>query len=278
MKFDTLSLMRNKKPIILGKLSLLQPSLGDIEDIGYETYQDYLFTIISNSKDIADILWVKQKIWYEDIQNEWLFFVEKSIYNFKVINVCINEVSINTVEAIAISDEYRDALNFFLKTTGEYIVIDKNSEKKETYLCNVQKIDNTDVYLLNNNNFKLTESFYVILVQYLKKINWINITYDFTKGGTKKAKKFILEQKYKERKNKKKENITLSSIVSSLIERSQPYKDIWDYPIYFIYELYYRTIHDDDYKNTMQALHSGCIDTKKNPIDWEKINWSKVID
>ena len=45
-----------------------------------------------------------------------------------------------------------------------------------------------------------------------------------------------------------------------------------------IYELYYRYIKIDDWKNTMQALHSGCIDTKKNPIEWEKINWSSVIN
>ena len=33
----------------------------------------------------------------------------------------------------------------------------------------------------------------------------------------------------------------------------------------------------EEYNNTMSALYAGGIDTKKNPINWDKINWSSVI-
>lgn len=280
MEFDILSLQRNKKPFILGNVALLQPTLGEIADIGYSEYQKYLYTIIATSKDIADILWFDMKIWYEDIKNEWDFFIQKCLSKSKTINIIIDGHD-DIIQGIGIANEYRDALNFFFNTTGEYVVMDKIiNNQKQVYLYNVTLIDeNKEIYLLNNKNCKFTNHYYEILVEYLRKVNWVYNDYDFLHGGTKKAKKYILEQKYKDRKKKKKkQNITLDSIVSSLIAKSQSYSEIWDYPIYMIYDLYYRYIKFSDWETTMQAVHSGCIDTKKNPINWDKINWSGVIN
>ena len=55
MNLDKLSLERNKNPIKVGNIELLQPTLGDIDDLGWEKYQLFLYTIITDSKDIADI-------------------------------------------------------------------------------------------------------------------------------------------------------------------------------------------------------------------------------
>lgn len=278
MNLDNLSLERNKNPIKVGNIKLLQPTLGDIDDLGWEKYQLFLYTIITDSKDIADILWFEHKIWYEDIKDEWIFFVQKCLSEEKKIKVKVSEN--NIVEGVGIMDRFRDALNFFLKTEGEYVIMDKKTEKEsEIYLCNVLPTTEEDVFLLTPTNLKITKPCYYVLVEYLRKVNWIYTDYDFLHGGTKRAKKYILKHQYDGRKKKaKSQNITIDSIVSSLVSQSQPYKDIWDYPIYMIYELYYRYIKIDDWKNTMQALHSGCIDTKKNPIEWEKINWSSVIN
>ena len=278
MEFNNLSLQRNKKPVKLGNVSLLQPTLAEIDDIGWDIYQKYLYIIISNSKDIADILWFEYKIWYEDIKDEWDFFVQKCVSGTKEVK--IRTIDGRTVVGIGILDDFRDAINFFLHTNGEFVVMDKKQgDKQEIYLCNVTPVDNEDnIYFLDINNFKLTCAFYHILVEYLEKINWIVRDYTFIHGGTKRAKKYILKHDYEERKKKPKEsNITIDSIVSSIIAKSCPYNDIWDYPIYMIYDLYYRNVKIDDWKNTMDALHNGCIDVKKTPIKWEEINWSNVI-
>ena len=67
-------------------------------------------------------------------------------------------------------------------------------------------------------------------------------------------------------------------MVSSLVVKGQKYDDVLNYSIYLIYELYYRLRKVDEWNNTMMALSNGNIDTKKNPIKWEKIDWSSIIN
>ena len=120
------------------------------------------------------------------------------------------------------------------------------------------------------------------MVEYLIHINDYHPDYYWKKCPTKRGKKMLLEQEYRRResreKNNRKSNIDLGSLVSALIARGQPYKEIWDYPIYMIYDLYRRLSKVDEYNGTMRALYSGCIDTKKNPINWDKVNWAAIIN
>jgi len=44
-----------------------------------------------------------------------------------------------------------------------------------------------------------------------------------------------------------------------------------------IFDLQRRFEKIDEYKSTMQGIYSGCIDTQKHPVDWEKINWAAVV-
>ena len=276
MEFDELSLIRNNKPFKLGLAEIKQKTLGEIDDIGYEKYQNYLFTIITESLDIADILWFENKIWYEDIKNEWNFFIEKATYKKESLKVFVGNKEFN---ATKIDDGYRDSLNFFLGIEGEYIVIDKKIEENnyETILYNIQK-NNNGLYEFNLDCFKFTQHFYELLKNFLKEINFVKIHHDFLDGGNKRTKIYILKQKYKDRKKNKKENVTIGSIVSSLIAKGVIYEDIWNYPIYLVYNQYYRYIRFDDWNNTMKALYSGCLNTEKNPINFEKINWSSVLN
>lgn len=276
---DELALQRNKPYFTAEGLYVKQPTLDEIIDIGYDTYQNYLYSIVSSPKDVADILWCKMKVWYEDIESDWAFFLQNSLADNKSIKVQINN---DIIQAIGISEEQQQAFNFFLDKDCEYIILDKKDIDKETssdvLIVSVDYIDeNRDICYISDDSLKISESVYNDIVSFLKKANWMSFDYEFTKGGTKKAKKYILEHDYKARKKHKQSNITLSSIVSSLIAKGQSYDDIWGFPIYMIYDLYYRYIKIDDWSNTMHALHSGCIDTKKNPINWDKINWSSII-
>ena len=275
---DELALQRNKPYCTDKGLYIKQPTLDDIIDVGYTKYEDYLYSLISTPRDIADILWCKMKIWYEDLKSDWDFFLQNALVDSRGINLKVDD---DIIQAIAISESQRDAFNFFLNKSGEYIIMDKKQPDElepSVVMVSAKYTDDThETCYIDEDSCKISEEVYNDIVFFLKKANWATFDYEFTKGGTKKAKKYILEHDYKASIKHKKSNITLSSIVSSLIAKGQSYDDIWGFPIYMIYDLYYRYIKIDDWDNTMHALHSGCIDTQKNPINWDKINWSSII-
>lgn len=276
---DNISLLKGSPLQITNNVSIKHLTLGNIADVGYENYMEYLTTLISSSLDIADILLYEMEIWYEDIKDEWIFFLQKCINEKELINILVKDEDGNIVgieqNCVTIKKEYQDAINFFFDLDGQYIVIEKDNQ---LIINNVNK-DEYGNSFITPSSFRFTKYIYEITTQFLKDIHWIKDDYDFVHGGTKRAKKYLLLQTYKDRKKtyKKKSTITLDSIVSALISSGHNAKDIWDYPIYLIYDQYYRTIQINEYKNTITALYNGCIDTKKNPINWEKINWSAVI-
>lgn len=136
-----------------------------------------------------------------------------------------------------------------------------------------------DMYYIDENCVKFTEHFYHLTTDFLESINWTKREYTFLKGGTKRAKKYILENDYKKRKKShSKANIDIESICSLLVMSGIDYEKIWNLPIFAFYSCYYRLSKIDEYKNTIQALYGGCIDTEKNPINWDKINWASVIN
>lgn len=282
---NALCLLRGDNLKLTDEVQIIHPKLKRMTEVDLDKYNEYLSTMISTSMDIADILWVKHKVFYKDIKSEWDFFVQKSVAlsascTLKIVDK--NDVLVDVMENCLLVNPYtRDSLNFFLNLSGEYVVITKKTEDLENVVFYNVQMDSVGSCVLKENAFAFTEHFYNITLEYLKTINWISPEYDFDKGGNDYAKKKILEMEYKrnesKRNRKEKQTVNLSSIVSSLIAKGQPYKDIWEYPIYLIYDLYYRLLKVDEYKNTIQALYSGCIDTKKNPINWDKINWSAII-
>lgn len=281
-EIDSLSLLRGKDVYITDNIKLKHPTLGEIEEIGYDKYSEYLSCMISTSLDVADVLWFEMNIWYEDIKDEWEFFIRKSMGIGKGIDIKILDDNgrLLSIESgcIAVSELYRDSMNFFFGLDGEYVILRQSTnEIEQSIICNA-KPDKYGAYYIDKNSFKFTKFSYELCRKFLKNINCIKSEYLFLKGGSKGAKKVILKEENRKRKRKKeKYSITLDSIVSSLIAKGQDAFKIWDYPIYLIYSIYYRLVKIDEYNNTMNALYNGCIDTKKNPINWEKINWSSII-
>ena len=49
------------------------PKIKDIIELGYDTYMKYVSILITTKYDVADVLWFENKIWYEDIKNDWDF-------------------------------------------------------------------------------------------------------------------------------------------------------------------------------------------------------------
>ena len=261
-------------------LYIKHPKIKDIINIGYDLYMKYLSILITTKYDIADILWFENHIWYEDINNDWDFFVQRALSNKETHPVRIKQSdSIIDIEmdSLFIGESFRNALNYFLSLDCYYIVLQiKKNENKQTILLTVNKDENG--YYIDENSVKFTEHYYHLMLDFLKNIHWISNDYEFTHGGNKKAKKYILENDYKKRKKKHKSLIDLQSIISSLVVKGQNYFAILNYPVFVVYELYYRLLKIDSYDNTTNAIYSGCYDTKKHPINWDKINWTSIIN
>lgn len=266
--------IRNPKLLDIVELDKIEPG----------KYFEYLFILSSTVNDVADVLWCETQTWYEDL-DDWAFFIQRNITteqnklsNIYTIDYAGKDQIKIYLDCILMSDNFNDAMNYFFNTTGKYVII--NKERDGNYdnfiTINVHEASN-NCYVYNTNNLKLSKHTYNIMIEYLSKLHWIKRDYDFLHGGTKKAKKYILQNDYKTRKKNKKPKVDLSSIVSSLIAKGQRKEEVFNMSIYLIYELFYRYYRIENYDNTMTALYTGNIDTKKHPVNFDKIDWSNII-
>ena len=278
---EQLNLFLGDDLILTDTIRIKHTTLKDIKECGHDTYSKYITDLVTEPVDVADVLWCEGKIWYEDIKSAWDFFLQRAIFDSKPKPVGFiddGELIYTEDECLFVNEEIRNALNYFLNLKCEYIILSiTKDDTKQNVIYSLDWSEKFGLYILKKDCFKFTEYHYNIAKDYLRDINWFHPEYEFTHGGNKKAKKYILEYDYKKRKKKNRETVTLESIVSSLVARGQPYSEVINYPIYVVYNQYYRLVKVDEYQNTIHALYSGCLDTKKNPINWEKINWSSII-
>ena len=274
-------LIRGRPLKLTDKVYVKHPTLADVCDL--DKYENYTYIMMITSDDIADVMWHNSKKLYTDIKSEWLFFIQKELISARGSDVYVVDNNVYRIDSncVLINSDYRDALNYFLSLDCEYMVMTVGTGDNEQITLRSLNRDG-NMLIFNKDNFQFTESFYLQMVEYLRQINDYHPDYYWKKCPTKRGKKMLLEQEYRRResreKNNRKSNVDLGSLVSALIARGQPYKEIWDYPIYMIYDLYRRLSKVDEYNGTMRALYSGCIDTKKNPINWDKVNWAAIIN
>ena len=274
-------LIRGRPLKLTDKVYVKHPTLADVCDL--DKYENYTYIMMITSDDIADVMWHNSKKLYTDIKSEWLFFIQKALIGARGSDVYVVDNNVYRIDSncVLINSDYRDALNYFLSLDCEYMVMTVGTGDNEQITLRSLNMEG-NMLIFNKDNFQFTESFYLQTVEYLRQINDYHPDYYWKKCPTKRGKKMLLEQEYRRResreKNNRKSSIDLGSLVSALIARGQPYDKIWDYPIYMIYDLYRRLSKVDEYNGTMRALYSGCIDTKKNPINWDKVNWAAIIN
>ena len=274
-------LIRGRPLKLTDKVYVKHPTLADVCDL--DKYENYTYIMMITSDDIADVMWHNSKKLYTDIKSEWLFFIQKALIGARGSDVYVVDNNVYRIDSncVLINSDYRDALNYFLSLDCEYMVMTVGTgDNEQITLRSLNREGN--MLIFNKDNFQFTESFYLQMVEYLRQINDYHPDYYWKKCTTKRGKKMLLEQEYRRResreKNNRKSNVDLGRLVSALIARGQPSDKIWDYPIYLIYDLYRRLSKVDEYNGTMRALYSGCIDTKKNPINWDKVNWAAIIN
>lgn len=296
---DRLSLLYRNRLRLNSQVSIFTPLLGDLIETEDATprldlYEKYYSIMITSVIDVADVLWYESQIWYEDIESDWMFFVQRAISGDKHHDVIIRDKGFSVTESNCtfVNDDYRDALNYFFRSNdanevsnNEYIVLSMKGKDGKNHFVIRSLITEGDNFILLKDSFQLTEPFYYKTVNFLREVNWYSnkgsgqyvAIGDLDMCPTKRGKKMLLEECYRRRKHPKKGNIDLASIVSSLEVRGQDHDKLLTYPIYTIYDMYYRLSKVDNYQETMQTLHSGYYDIKKHPIDFDKINWSAII-
>lgn len=285
MYYDKLSMFKGDSIKLTDSVNLKQIKLSDVVSIGEDTYREYVGIFTTTSVDIADILFFDMGIWYQNIDNEWNFFVEKSLVNSKDITVRFNIGNFEIDQKLkSVNESYKKAFNFLFEykenpdVEREYFLWQTGNKKDGYQMVLASAIKDGDKYVYNENNFKITEHYYRLIMDFVTTSNWIKKDDDLLRCKTRKAKIWKMEDMKRKRKSiRKKDLVDLSSIVSSLITKGQNYSDIWDYPIYLIYDIYYRLMKIDNYENISFAYYNGKIDTKKTKIDFDKINWSNII-
>ena len=285
MYYDKLSMFKGDSIKLTDSVNLKQIKLSDVVSIGEDIYREYVGIFTTTSVDIADILFFDMGIWYQNIDNEWNFFVEKSLVNSKDITVRFNIGNFEIDQKLkSVNESYKKAFNFLFEykenpdVEREYFLWQTGNKKDGYQMVLASAIKDGDKYVYNENNFKITEHYYRLIMDFVTTSNWIKKDDDLLKCKTRKAKIWKMEDMKRKRKSiRKKDLVDLSSIVSSLITKGQNYSDIWDYPIYLIYDIYYRLMKIDNYENISFAYYNGKIDTKKTKIDFDKINWSNII-
>ena len=129
-----------------------------------------LTLIITQSKDIADILWVENKIWYEDIKSEYEFFIQECLADSTSNNVFIRDgevVSEIDDECVVINNDMSNALNYFLNLNGKWIVLGRTvGEDTQIFLLSAKYED--DKLYIEQDSVKFNEQTYHTLVEYLR--------------------------------------------------------------------------------------------------------------
>jgi hypothetical protein len=234
--------------LIPNKLYIKHPKLLDILKIGQDKYAAYVSVLTLSPLHVADILYDNFKIWYKDITS-WTLF----------INNLIAEMQNKDTDQIM-----SEALEFF---TG--------------LKFNPMMDANDNLMLINSDkNVVINEITFNAMCQFIKDINFMEdaeIYYQLQNAGSKGTAKYIMRQIASKRKIKNKNDVDLQSICSSLLWKTGVGEELFNYPIYRIYEGYARLNALDNWDKTVTAYYAGTIDTEKTKINFEKINWSKIL-
>ena len=240
---DRLQLYKGRDLEALEMLHIKHPTVDDIEKLGYDNYSIYVNLLSMTPVDIADILWCEMKVWYKDV-TQWLLFLQL----------------FQTDEMV------QRAIRWW--TGSDFVLFD----------------DGTDLLLYDEENkVFINEHTFMFISQFLRTINFVTppkLNADVVKAGNKLTAKYLLEKQYMRRNrasSKWEVQVDFPSIVSSLQWVGGKGNEIWEYPVYRIYEGYMRLNLSDNYDKTMTAYYSGNLDTKKSQIDFDKLNWSQII-
>jgi hypothetical protein len=189
--------------------------------------------------------------------------------------MCINPIDIADILWIELDLWFEDftAWSLFVNT---YMNDETTREALDWFTGGKFELVEDDIpyFIDKSNNIKIDETIFNYIVNFIREINFISIKQQYN-AANRMTHERIFKEKYRKRKKKGTAKIDLASITSSLMFVGKVGNEVWDYPIYKVYEGYFRLCNVDNYDKTMTAIYNGNVDGSK--IDLEKINWANII-
>lgn len=246
LDIDEMTLYRGKPIKISAHLTLKQPTLDDICDIGEKQYFAEIGKICATPSDYKSELYDGFNLWWDEVDDfDFFTLIYKSI-DSDILSLLFEE-DINLQRMVLVKDN-----------------------------------TSQDIKLINTNTQLIIDRFvYEIIVNYIRKIHRLKKHEE--KGGNTTTKRFMVDEdrdnKKYARKEHQKAQSTLLPIVSALTNHANfkySYSTVWSLPIYVLMDAADRINAINDYENIMTGYYSGCVDLKKIS-NKSVLNWMRNL-
>ena len=236
--FDKLNMFFGQ-PYIVNKITIIQPSIGDILNFGEDNFYKALSPFLYNSTSIRLFLWENKIDW-------------NKVSDIEVFSYLMPAIAIPYKNIL---DLIFDGINF-----SDFKLLQKKTEddsKKEFLLYS------------KSQDILLTENEYMEIAEYLREL--LNIHPKVEKAKGKSTKQWMIqEEKMKLKENKNNDSSNLLSLISTCTNYSGfKYKleELRDVSIYQFMDAVKRI---QKYENSVAALrgcYSGFVDSSKLPSE-----------
>lgn len=275
MKLDYFSLL-SPLPFYVDGVGLIKsPTLREISEIKYHTYQVYLSNLLLDIDSYYEMIdktdgeylnnfTEQEKDIILNIRNEYINLDEKSKKNISIYNIIVFDKFL--------IDSILYTLNFFFEDEITYdferrIFLVFNGITDE----NNQKIQTGTIYKRNYDDI-------VNIILQRVNISKKNDEYKNAKVKNKIAEKFLKKMQDGNKKNKPKEDkkMEIGNLISSISAHSKTLNilNIWDLTIFQLYDQFTRIRHDDSYM--MNSTSVSVWGDKENKFD--DTIWFSIIN
>ena len=239
---DDLQLYFGEDYVINDKISIHQPTIGEIMKIGEQEYYATIHTICAIPSDMKSIL--------SDLGIDY-----GVITDFDFFTLIANNASPKITKML------------FQTFTLDELELGQNTENGETVLYNDEK------------GIVIDRIIYQMIVDYLRKLHGITPKVEY--AGNELTRKVLIEEDRQKRKlsTEKPYKSQLRSLISSMVN-SEGFKynaqQVRDVGLYEFMDSVKRIAAIRSANSLLSGCYSGNIDTKK--IDKKELNWMRDLD
>lgn len=272
-EYDELKIYRGSDIPINKKITVIQPTLGQIEEFGEKRYFSAIHTLTAVGADLKWQLW-DMNIDYTEIQDYDLFI--------KLISQMVSSKK-QLLEQLQATPEFQDELAKFTKSELAEMEINplqlvlKDIDLADFKIC---ELNNTEELVLYNEaqDIRIDRSIYAQIVDVVRKIHGLKRNNQLPANEMTKMDliedardEYLLAQKtpYKS---------VLKPLISSVINHSgfsYGHNEIWDMKVNAFFDSIKRLGKIQDATLLLQGAYSGFGSLKG--IDKERLNWASDI-
>lgn len=240
-RIDKVALLRGKPYVINDNVSILQPTLDEIEEYGNERFLGLIATLTATSYDLRFKL-DDVGIDYEDIDDFTMFAMLVPAFTNDETKVLFGSLDFESFK----------------------VELDQ---------------ENDYFYLKNNDGVVIDKIIYQLIVDYLRSVH--GLKRHFIHFGNEMARKFHMEDERRmleEQKEKEEENSWLESLISAMVNCDgfkYSYENVWGLTFYQFMDAVKRIQKINEAHNVSFGIYTGNIDTEKMGQTKlkEQLNW-----